>query len=254
MKHSFHVILTALLLTPLAALHVADAKSSDPSRDDADWLREKGKLIFHDAFDREETGNGLKAIGNGWENATADRVPHIKQADLDGGILKIASATKEAGHAAHIYHRGEFCRRRGDDPLPLSGPEPERIPQTRLCRSRDEGHPRRPPLLRPSSRASITLMDWKTGVMNLEIRQAPATLPRPQGETARRSRGTAEDETDHRALESRQRLARTRPRDRGRRDAPQPRRQTRGGTSLRGFRASDEALVQPSTSEHGVDR
>jgi len=31
-------------------------------------------------------------------------VPQLKQADLDGGVLKAASATKEAGHAAHIHH------------------------------------------------------------------------------------------------------------------------------------------------------
>ncbi len=77
--------------------------------DDAAWLQTKGTLIFHDAFEREETGTGLKDIGNGWESATADRVPQIKQADLDAGIMKIASATKEAGHAAHIHHDAGFA-------------------------------------------------------------------------------------------------------------------------------------------------
>ena len=77
--------------------------------DDATWLQTKGTLIFHDAFEREETGTGLKGIGNGWESATADRVPQIKQADLDAGIMKIASATKEAGHAAHIHHDAGFA-------------------------------------------------------------------------------------------------------------------------------------------------
>ena len=79
------------------------------SADDAAWLQTKGTLIFHDAFEREETGTGLKDIGNGWESATADRVPQIKQADLDGGVMKIASATKEAGHAAHIHHDAGFA-------------------------------------------------------------------------------------------------------------------------------------------------
>jgi hypothetical protein len=77
--------------------------------DDAAWLQSKGTLIFHDAFEREETGTGLKDIGNGWESATADRVPQIKQADLDAGIMKISSATKEAGHAAHIHHDAGFA-------------------------------------------------------------------------------------------------------------------------------------------------
>ncbi|MCC6880844.1 MAG: hypothetical protein IT576_01715, partial [Verrucomicrobiales bacterium] len=43
--------------------------------DDAAWLQDKGTLIFHDSFDREEEGNLAKAIGNGWESATAARVP-----------------------------------------------------------------------------------------------------------------------------------------------------------------------------------
>ena len=90
-------LLACLLALPLAAA------------DDAAWLQTKGTLIFHDAFEREETGNGLKGIGNGWESATADRVPQIKQADLDEGIMKIASATKEAGHAAHIHHDAGFA-------------------------------------------------------------------------------------------------------------------------------------------------
>jgi hypothetical protein len=77
--------------------------------DDSAWLQSKGALIFHDAFEREESGNGAKGIGNGWNSATADRVPQIKQADLDGGIMKIASATKEAGHAAHIHHEAGFA-------------------------------------------------------------------------------------------------------------------------------------------------
>ena len=91
-----------------AAPHTADSKPSTAPHDDTAWLREKGKLIFHDTFEREETGIGLKAIGNGWESATADRVPHIKMADLDGGILKITSASNEAGHSAHIHHEAGF--------------------------------------------------------------------------------------------------------------------------------------------------
>lgn len=75
---------------------------------DATWLSEKGTLIFHDAFEREEDGNLAAAIGNGWNSATANRAPKIKQADLDEGILKIASATVEAKHAAHIHHEAGF--------------------------------------------------------------------------------------------------------------------------------------------------
>jgi hypothetical protein len=92
-------------LALLACLTVASLSAAD----DATWLQTKGTLIFHDTFERDETGTGLKDIGNGWESATADRVPKIKQADLDAGIMKIASATKEAGHAAHIHHDAGFA-------------------------------------------------------------------------------------------------------------------------------------------------
>ncbi len=81
----------------------ARRRPSAALRDDAAWLREKGTLIFHDAFERTVTGNGLKGIGNGWESATADRVPNIKQAHIEDGILKIASAMKEAGHCQRFH-------------------------------------------------------------------------------------------------------------------------------------------------------
>lgn len=96
-------------LTLLGLLTLTLAAAEPPARDDAAWLKEKGKLLFADTFDREETGTGLKALGNGWESATADRVPQIKQADLDEGILKVSSATKEAGHAIHIHHDAGFA-------------------------------------------------------------------------------------------------------------------------------------------------
>ena len=93
-------IITTSLLVLLASVAFAD---------DATWLQTKGALIFQDTFDREEAGNGMKAIGNGWESATADRAPNVKQADLDDGILKIASDGKAAGHGIHIHHNAGFA-------------------------------------------------------------------------------------------------------------------------------------------------
>ncbi len=88
---------------------VAPARAATADKDDRAWLKSSGTLLFEDRFDREETGNGLKAIGNGWESATADRAPHIKQADLDEGILKIDCHGKEAGHNVHIHHEAGFA-------------------------------------------------------------------------------------------------------------------------------------------------
>lgn len=169
MNHTLF-LLTALLLSSLTALHAADPQPTAPSRDDAGWLREKGTLIFHDSFEREETGNGAKAIGNGWNSATADRVPHIKMADLDGGILKVASATNEAGHAAHIHHDAGFTDggaivrfkfpglNKGESlQLGFVDRETKGVHAGHLCYG-----------ILSSSR--VTLIDHKTGVMNLDIR------------------------------------------------------------------------------------
>lgn len=159
MKFTF-TLLAALLLAPLAALP-----------DDAAWLREKGKLIFHDAFEREETGNGLKAIGNGWESATADRVPKIKQADLDAGILKIASATKEAGHAAHIHHDAGFTDGGAVVRFKFPGLNAGESLQLGFVDRETKGVHAGHLCYGILSRSSITLIDHKTGVMNLEIRK-----------------------------------------------------------------------------------
>jgi len=133
--------------------------------DDAAWFREHGTLIFH------EDGNGLKAIGNGWESATADRVPQIKQAHLEDGILKITSATKEAGHAAHIHHeagfedggaivRFRFPGLNNSESLQLGFVD-------RALKDVHAGHLCYGIL----SQSNVTLIDHKTGVMNLEIKQ-----------------------------------------------------------------------------------
>lgn len=98
-----HLPIFAALLMALTPLH------GDEPRDDAAWLRKKGTLLFEDTFDREEDGNGKAAIGKGWESATADRAPHLKQADLDAGILKILSDGKAAGHGIHIHHDAGFA-------------------------------------------------------------------------------------------------------------------------------------------------
>jgi hypothetical protein len=94
-----------VILACLFALLLPRDGFADSSAD-ATWLK-SGTLLFEDAFDREEDGNLAAAIGNGWNSATANRVPDKKQADLDEGVLKVASAA-EAGHQAHIHHEAGF--------------------------------------------------------------------------------------------------------------------------------------------------
>lgn len=159
-----------LLLLVVSLLSLSGA-AAEPSQD-ATWLHEKGRLIFHDAFEREEDGNLAKAIGNGWNSATADRVPHLKMADLDDGILKIASASVEAKHAAHIHHeagfenggaviRFRFPGLHKAETLQLGFVDRETAPGVHaghLCYG----------IL---SQSSITLTDHKTGIMNLQNRK-----------------------------------------------------------------------------------
>jgi hypothetical protein len=157
---------TLLCLQALAISLVASAQT------DATWLREKGTLIFHDTFERDEDGNLAKAIGNGWNSATADRVPHIKMADLDEGILKIASASVEAKHAAHIHHEAGFAD--GGAVVRFRFPglnKAETLQLGYVDRETTKGVHAGHLCYGILSQSSITLTDHKTGIMNLENRK-----------------------------------------------------------------------------------
>ncbi len=140
--------------------------------DDAAWLRNNGTLILADSFDREEDGNLAAAIGNGWNSATANRVPDIKQADLDDGVLKVTSAV-EAGHQAHIHHEAGFEDGGAIVRFKLPGlskhealtvgfvdRQTKGIHAGHLCYAIISNSPPR-----------VRLTDYKTGVMNLELRK-----------------------------------------------------------------------------------
>jgi hypothetical protein len=138
---------------------------------DTTWLQERGTLIFHDTFDREEDGNLAKAIGNGWNSATADRVPHIKMADLDEGILKVASASKEAKHAAHIHHEAGFQDGGAVVRFKFPGLNPNESLQLGFVDRETPGVHAGHLCYGILSQSSITLTDQKTGIMNLENRK-----------------------------------------------------------------------------------
>ncbi len=158
-------------LTLLLAASMTAASSAAASSADAAWLREHGTLIFHDAFEREETGHGAKAIGNGWNSATADRVPQIKQADLDDGILKIASASKAAGHSAHIHHEAGFTDGGAVVRFRFPGLNQGESLQLGFVDRETKGVHAGHLCYGILASSGITLIDHKTGVMNLEIRQ-----------------------------------------------------------------------------------
>jgi hypothetical protein len=155
----------------LAIASAASLQANEP-RDDATWLSTKGTLIFHDVFEREEDGNLAKAIGNGWNSSTADRVPKIKMADLDEGILKIASASVEAKHAAHIHHEAGFTD--GGAVIRFRFPglsKAETLQLGYVDRETTTGVHAGHLCYGILSQSSITLIDHKTGIMNLENRK-----------------------------------------------------------------------------------
>lgn len=159
------------MLKPLIHLTILFAFSfTVRAVDPAEWLRTKGQLIFHDSFDREEDGTGLKAIGNGWESATADRVPMIKQTDLDGGIMKITSATVEAKHAAHIHHDAGFTDGGAIVRFRFPGLNKSESLQLGYVDREVKGVHAGHLCYGILSQSSVTLIDHKTGVMNLAIR------------------------------------------------------------------------------------
>lgn len=154
----------------LVALPAVGVTAADTGRDDAAWLREKGTLLFEDAFDRDEDGNLAQAIGNGWNSATANRVPDTKQADLDGGVLKVESAVK-AGHQAHIHHEAGFEDGGAIVRFRLSGASQHEILTVgfvdRQCPGVHAGHLCYAIISDAPPR--ILLRDSKTGVHDLEI-------------------------------------------------------------------------------------
>ena len=146
--------------------------SGATAQDSTAWLEKNATLIFHDAFEREEDGNLAKAIGNGWNSATADRVPQIKQADLDQGIMKVSSASQAARHSAHIHHEAGFTD--GGAVVRFRFPglsKDEGLQLGFVDRETTQGVHAGHLCYGILSQRSVTLIDHKTGIMNLENRR-----------------------------------------------------------------------------------
>ena len=132
---------------------------------------ERGALLFHDAFERKEDGNLAAAIGNGWNSATANRVPDVKMADLDEGILKVASATVAARHAAHIHHEAGFTDGGAVIRFRFPGLSQNESVKLGFVDRETPGIHAGHLCYGTISAGSIILSDYKTGVMNLAIKK-----------------------------------------------------------------------------------
>lgn len=68
---------------------------------------ERGKLIFEDSFDRNESQEETEDLGNGWNTNSKSRAAGNKQVDLKEGALYI-TLHPQADHAVSVTHVAEF--------------------------------------------------------------------------------------------------------------------------------------------------
>jgi hypothetical protein len=222
---------------PLGTLYCsASWQDLSPRPTTPTWLQTKGTLIFHDAFERDETGNRPTGIGNGWNSATADRVPQIKQADLDEGVMKIASATKEAGHAAHIHHEAGFAD--GGVIVRFKFPGLNKAEGLQLgfvdreLKGVHAGHMCYA-ILSPTT---LTLKDSMTGEMNLALRKQRAEAAAAKQKLPAEIEALLKKKSLSTSLQNRHEMARAHAGHRRRRTPLLPRRQAGGEAPLRGLR------------------
>jgi hypothetical protein len=68
---------------------------------------DRGKLIFEDHFDRNESQEATDEIGNGWKTNSHSRAGGNKQVDLKEGAMHI-TMHPTADHAVSVTHEAEF--------------------------------------------------------------------------------------------------------------------------------------------------
>ena len=68
---------------------------------------ERGKLIFSDDFERNESQEAKEELSNGWGSNSKSRAKGNKQVDLKDGAMRITTH-HEADHAASETHPAEY--------------------------------------------------------------------------------------------------------------------------------------------------
>jgi len=92
-NHS-HYLMNHILVPTLALLSPAHAE-------------DRGKLIFEDRFDRNESQEATEEIGNDWTTNSKTRAGGHKQVGLKDGAMHITMHAT-ADHAARVGHAAEF--------------------------------------------------------------------------------------------------------------------------------------------------
>ena len=86
-----NILIASLVLAILPTVHAED----------------RGKLVFEDKFDRNESQEATEEIGNGWTTNSKNRAGGNKQVDLKDGAMHITMHAT-ADHAVGVGHAAEF--------------------------------------------------------------------------------------------------------------------------------------------------
>lgn len=133
------------------------------------YAEDRGKLIFEDKFDRNESQETTEEVGNGWTTNSKGRAGGNKQVDLKDGAMHIMMHA-DADHAVGVGHVAEF--RDGEvamrfmledaqDVLGVDIADPE-------CKEVHSGH-----LFKIDVGAKqVVVDDKKTGIMNMKFYEA----------------------------------------------------------------------------------
>jgi hypothetical protein len=126
-----------------------------------------GTLLFSDDFNRKEATPDKEDIGNGWTSNSAWRAKGHKQVTISEGAMHVTKHA-EADHGVAIFHDAafqdgavelKFKLSEGDDlGLDFVDRELKTVHAGHLCMAR-------------VTLKNITLVDSKTGGMNLEIKE-----------------------------------------------------------------------------------
>lgn len=147
------ILIASLVLAILTDVHAED----------------RGKLVFEDKFDRNESQEATEEIGNGWTTNSKNRAGGHKQVDLKDGAMHITMHAT-ADHAVGVGHTAEF--RDGTvelrfmledekDVLGVDIADPE-------CKEDHSGH-----LFKIDvGTKQVIVDDKKTGVMNMKFYEA----------------------------------------------------------------------------------
>jgi len=151
-----------LLAVCVLSCCLSSLDAADPSD-----IKARGELIFQDDFERDESTPGKEEIGNGWTSNSPWRAKGNQQVDLVDGVMT-AERHKVADHGVAIFQKLDFQDAavemkvklgKGDNlGLDFVDREVKTIHAGHLCMSR-------------IALNQMTIMDSKTGHMNLKIRE-----------------------------------------------------------------------------------